>query len=181
MESQWSAARKRRARCGEHAWEVFPKDLCASPPDSRSSALFGVRFSEVTVVSARVRLRWGFAPQTPAGLRPAPAKGDDPLWNPLLPAALLAALSFLQKRSTGVEPPPRRRGLRGKAHSVSAIGSRRDHRAAEPVCSSAAATAAGSASAAATECRLSLLSRWCGRGGRGGGSLCRRRGSRCRE
>ena len=92
-----------------------------------------------------IRSRWGCLPQTPAGLCPAPAQGTSPLRIPSA-AALLAALSFLQKRTTRFEPPPRRRGIRCKAHYVPAIGSRRYHSAAEPI----------SSSAAAIGCRLSL-------------------------
>ena len=67
-----------------------------------------------------------------------------------------------QKRNAESERRPRPRGIRCKAYTVSAIGSRRYHNAAEPVRSRAAAIASGSAGAAATGCKLSLPSSiWC--------------------
>jgi len=47
------------------------------------------------------------------------------------------------KKKSEPEPPPRRRAVRDKAPAVPAAGSRRDHRAAEPVRSSAAAIVSG--------------------------------------
>jgi len=119
-----------RARCGVDA-SILRRNAMLFPARIIFERAILGSHAEILV------LRW-HEPGYGRGAAPAPRLRDLSLKNPVC-CRVYFLLSFLQECISGFKALPQRRRIRGKAHFVSAAGSRSYHKTAEPKRSSAAA------------------------------------------